>query len=335
MQYPLSQAKGGADSFKNGEKLSKWIRVLLMPYYCDGIVEKTFADPQVDATDAQWVTGENPQFYNVSAVAYYFAAQMQKDLDMPVGILNASLGGSAISSWLSREAIDGDANVKNYLVSTDKYIERADWEKEERSIYHTMTANYNHKIEPLKNFRPAGLIWYQGETDLISGVTHEGYENFYELMQRSYSELFGYKNELMPFINTQLASYNYSDDGLNLLDWNINYCNIQAAENDSRATVTIYDVPLTYLIEAGPIHPECKQEIGERMAYAAKGLVYGGKSPYTASTLENAEIRDGAIYVTFNNTGDGLACGGDVEYIKSKLKKWVRFNYIFTLNSII
>jgi sialate O-acetylesterase len=136
MQYPLAQAKGGADSFKNGEKLSKWIRVLLMPYYCDGIVEKTFADPQVDATDAQWVTGENPQFYNVSAVAYYFAAQMQKDLDMPVGILNASLGGSAIASWLSREAIDGDSNVKNYLVSTEKYIEKSKWEKSEPSIYH-------------------------------------------------------------------------------------------------------------------------------------------------------------------------------------------------------
>ena len=311
MQYPLSQAKGGADMFRNGEKLSKWIRVLLMPYYCNGVVEKTFADPQADVEGAQWATGEDPEFYNISAVAYYFAAQMQKDLDMPVGILNSSLGGSAIASWLSREAVDGDADVKNYLVSTGKYIERANWEKSEQSIYHSMTANYNHKIEPLKNFRPAGLIWYQGETDLMTGVTHRGYENFYDLMQRSYSKLFGHENELMPFICTQLASYLYSDDGLNLLDWNINYCDIQAAEYESRATVTIYDVPLTYLIEAGPIHPECKQEIGERMAYAAKGLAYGSGNDYTAATVEKAEIRDGAVYVTLKNAGDGLACGGN------------------------
>ncbi len=314
MQYPLSQAKGGADMFRNGEKLSKWLRVLHMPFYCNDNVDDTFADPQADVSGAQWTTGEDAYVYNISAVAYYFAAQMMEELDMPVGILNASLGGSAIASWLSREAIDGDPDVKSYLISTDKYIESAKWEKENPSIYQSMTANYNHKIEPLKNFRPSGMIWYQGETDLMQGVTREGYENFYDLMQRSYSELFGYENERMPFICTQLASYLYSDDGLNLLDWNINYCDIQAAQPESRATVTIYDVPLTYLIEAGPIHPECKQEIGERMAYAAKGLVYGGEDVYTAATAEKAEIRDGAVYVTFKNAGDGLACGGDTLY---------------------
>ena len=313
MQYPLAQAKGGADMFKNSQKLSKWLRVLHMPIYCNNNENDTFVDPQQDAVGAVWTTGENGHVYNMSAVAYYFAAQMIEDLDMPVGILNASLGGSAIASWLSREAIDGDSKVKNYLISTEKYIEKSKWEKSEPSIYHDMTSNYNHKIHPLKNFRPSGMIWYQGETDLMSRCTEEGYANFYDLMQRSYSELFGYVNERMPFICTQIASYLYSDDGLDLLDWNINYCNIQESQPESRATVTIYDVPLTYLIEAGPIHPECKQKIGERMAFAAKGLVYGGEDDYTAATVEKSEIRDGSVYVTFKNAGDGLA-GGDELY---------------------
>lgn len=314
MQYPLSQAKGGAEMFVNGEKLSKWLRVLLVPPYVNNKVEDTYADPQQDIAGAKWVTGENGEVYSMSAVAYYFAAQMQAELDMPVGVLNASLGGSSIESWLSREAIDGDETVKNNLVSRKRYIERNDWSESGQNIYADMTANYNHKIEALGYFRPAGLIWYQGESDLMSRNTEAEYEAMYDLMQRSYSELFGYENELMPFVCTQLASYLYSDDGLILLDWNINYCKIQAARPESRAVVTIYDVPLTYLIEAGPIHPECKQEIGERMAYAAKGLAYGMGNSYTAATVEKAEIRDGAVYVTFKNTGDGLACSDDALY---------------------
>jgi len=314
MQYPLSQAKGGADMFKNSQKLSKWLRVLHMPVYCNNNENDTFVDPQQDAVGAVWTTGENGHIYNMSAVAYYFAAQMMEELDMPVGILNASLGGSAIASWLSRDAIDSDSKVKNYLDSIDKYIEKSDWEKVNPSIYRDMTANYNHKIHPLRNFRPSGMIWYQGETDLMLEYSEEAYADFYDLMQRSYSELFGYKNERMPFICTQIASYLYSDDGLIMLDWNINYCDIQAAQPESRATVTIYDVPLTFLPDAGSIHPECKQEIGERMAFAAKGLVYGGDNDYTAATVEKTEIRDGAVYVTFINEGDELACGGDELY---------------------
>ena len=314
MQYPLAQAKGGADMFKNSQKLSKWLRVLHMPVYCNNNENDTFVDPQQDAVGAVWTTGENGHVYNMSAVAYYFAAQMMEELDMPVGVLNASLGGSAIASWLSRDAIDGDSKVKNYLVSTEKYIEKSDWEKVKPSIYHDMTSNYNHKIHPIRHFRPSGMIWYQGETDLMFECTLEGYADFYDLMQRSYSELFGYENERMPFICTQIASYLYSDDGLNMLDWNINYCNIQAAQPQSRATVTIYDVPLTFIPEAGSIHPECKQEIGERMAFAAKGLVYGGDDDYTAATVEKAEIRDGSVYVTFRNTGDGIVCGGEELY---------------------
>ena len=311
MQYPLSQDKQGMQMFEKSEKLSKWLRVLLVPAYCENIVEKTYADPQRDISGAKWVTGEYGGVYEVSAVAYHFAAKLMDELDMPVGILNASLGGSAIASWLSREAIDGDTTVKNVLVSRDGYIEKSDWSESKQNIYGDMTANYNHKIEALRHFRPSGLIWYQGESDLMAGINKAQYSAMYDLMQRSYSELFGFENELMPFICTQLAAYLYSDDGYNLIDWNMNYCNIQAAQPESRATVAIYDVPLTFIPVAGPIHPECKKEIGERMAFAAKGLVYGGEDVYTAATVKNAEIRDGSVYVTFENAGSGIYCGGD------------------------
>lgn len=311
MQYPLAQSRTGREMFANGQKLSKWLRVLLVPAYPGNTVgpEFTYAEPQSDIEGATWVTGENFSVYNMSAVAYFFAERLMEELDMPVGILNASLGGSAIASWLSREAIDGNSAVKNSLVSDGSYIELSDWEADEQNIYTDMTANYNHKIEALGNFRPVGMIWYQGESDV--GASGEVYANAFDLMQKSYSEHFGFENGLMPIIYTQLASFLYSDDTFIIPDRNLDFTEIQRAVPDSRAMVTIYDVPLTYIPEAGAIHPECKEEIGWRMAFAAENLVYGGENSYTAATVKNSVIQDGAVYVTLENTGDGLVALGD------------------------
>lgn len=286
MMYPLSQSRTGREMFANRQLLSEHLRVLLVPGYPGNTVtpEFTYADPQLNIEGAQWVTGENLAVYNVSAVAYFFAADLMKELDMPVGILNASLGGSAIASWLSREAIDGDAEVKNDFVSNGLYIEQSDWDTNGQNVYTDMTANYNHKIEALKNFRPSGMIWYQGESDI--GSSGDRYSRAFDLMQRSYSELFGFENGLMPIIYTHLASFLYSDDTFMIADRNIDFTEMQKMRPESRATVTIYDVPLTYIPEAGAIHPECKEEIGERMAFAAKSLVYGDDESYTAASVK-------------------------------------------------
>ncbi len=308
MQYPLAQSRTGREMFAKQEKLSKWLRVLIVPSYPGNTVgpEITYAEPQTEIEGAVWVTGENPYVYNMSAVAYFFAEILMEELDMPIGILNAPLGGSAIASWLSREAIDGDAAVKNDLVSDGSYIELTDWAPDEQDIYGDMTANYNHKIEALGNFRPSGMIWYQGESDV--GRSGEYYSRAFDLMQRSYSEHFGFEDGLMPIIYTQLASFLYGDDTFVIPDRNLVFTEIQQAAPESRAMVTIYDVPLTYIPEAGAIHPECKEEIGERMAFAAESLVYGDENSYSAATVKETSVRDGAVYVTLDGVGDGLVC---------------------------
>lgn len=314
MQYPLVQSRTGREMYANQQKLSKWLRVLLVPAYPGNTAEPefTYAEPQLNIEGAKWVNGEDMSAYNMSAVAYFFAADLMEKLDMPVGILNASLGGTSIASWLSRDAIDGDAEVKNDFISSDSYIEQSEWKAKEQNVYADMTANYNHKIEALGNFRPLGMIWYQGESDI--GWDSGRYARAFDLMQRSYSKHFGYENELMPIIYTQLASYIYSDDTLMIADRNMDFTEMQKARPESRAMVTIYDVPLTYIPEAGAIHPECKEEIGERMAFAANSLVYGDGKSYTAATVKGTEIRDGGVYVTFKNTGDGLMADGDELY---------------------
>ncbi len=316
MQYPLAQAKGGRDLFAKAEKLDKNLRVLLVPDIPEykGSKELCPADPQSDIPGAKWVTGENGAVYSMSAVAYYFAEKMRKELDIPIGILNIPLGGTSIAAWLSREAIDSDSRVKNDLVSDSTYIEKSAWNEKEVNVYHAMTTNYNLKVEALKHFRLSGMVWYQGETDLMFGWSGERYARAFDLMQRSYTELFEHENGLLPIVYTQLAAYNYSEKGFNLADMNIAFTDIQKQRPESRAVVSISDVPVTYIPEAGIIHPESKKEVGERMAFAAMGLVYGEYDDYTAATVINTEIKDGSIYITLGNVGDGIAANGNTLY---------------------
>lgn len=314
MQYPLAQEKLGSVMYENREKLSEWLRVLLVPAVPEykGSTALVPCEPQQDISGAEWVTGEDESIYVMSAVAYFFAADMMEETDMPVGILNVPLGGSVISSWISRAAIDSDPDVKNDLISFGEYYAADSWNESERSIYYDMTANYNLKIEALRNFRPSGMIWYQGESDVIFGKTPEQYSRMFDLMQRSYTELFGYEDGLLPIVYTQLAAYEYHEDnGTDLLDMNIGFAEMQKDESESRAVISMYDVPLTYIDVAGAIHPDSKKEIGERMAYAASGLVYGSGNTYTAATLKNSYISDGKVYVEIENAGDSLMCSGD------------------------
>lgn len=311
MQYSLAQDVLGAEMMKNGTALNTWIRALFVPAVTpyQGSDAKVPVDPQKDIEGAHWVKSDNPEMFSVSAVAYHFADRLQKELDMPVGILNSALGGSSIATWLSRNAIDGDEAVKNDFLAAGEYIPVDNWKEDEQSQYYDMTANYDLKINALRNFRLSGMIWYQGETDIMFGWKNGRYSRAFDLMQRSYTEDFRYENGLLPIIYTSLAAYYYGDDD-SLAEMNAEFTAMQKARPESRALISIYDVSPFFFPEVGAIHPSTKQPVGDRMAYCALGMVYGSRDTYTAAVVKNTEIADGSVYVTLEHTGKGLVCGG-------------------------
>lgn len=328
MQYPLGQAKNFSEAVEKYKKQSDNLRVLMTPFYSelDNTVGKIPSMPLADIPNSEWIKGNDSGIYGMSAVAYFFANKMIEELDMPVGILNVSLGGTTIASWISRAAIESNEQVKNYFIEYGKYVELSDWDKDVRSLYYEMSTNYNFRVEALRHFKLSGMIWYQGETDI--GWSSDAYSRAFDLLQHSYTELFRYENGLLPIVFTQLASYFYSDDGWELPARNVDFSEIQQLRPDSRALISIYDIPLTYIPEAGVIHPESKLEVGERMAHSAMGLIYDKNDSYTAATVAKSEIRESAIYVTFRNIGDGLKqngtnlkgfsiCGTDGIYVKA------------------
>ena len=311
MQYPLSQDKDGAKLFEEKTKLDPMLRVMLVPAltkYKGSLTEIPY-EPQNNIEEVKWVTGENYAVYEISAVAYWFADNLRKELDMPVGIINSALGGSSIMSWLSRQSIEENEYIKQALIDTDKYYSEDNWYGREFTQAFDMTGNYNLKIYPLRHFTCAGMIWYQGETDCMFDRDYGVYSEAVNCLQDAYSGLLAKNGEKLPFIFTSLAAYDYGDVRTSY-DMNVEFSEIQKADAASRALTAIYDVSLDYIPEVGAIHPSTKQPVGKRMAHSAMGFIYGNDDTYTAAAPVKTEIKASEIYITFGNTGKGLTSAG-------------------------
>src|SRR5574343_168188 len=85
-----------------------WLRHLKLPH-------RTALAPEADGLPAPWQVAQGPQVAEFSAVAYHFAKRLRRELGVPVGLVNASWGGTQIESWMSREALAAQADIAPLL----------------------------------------------------------------------------------------------------------------------------------------------------------------------------------------------------------------------------
>lgn len=64
-----------------------------------------FKAPQHDLESGSWQSAHPSNILNFSAVAYFFARELFEKYQVPIGLINASLGGSPVEAWLSEEAL--------------------------------------------------------------------------------------------------------------------------------------------------------------------------------------------------------------------------------------
>ena len=126
-----------------------------------------------------WNTADPDSARAFSAVGYLFGRKMRQKLGIPVGLINASVGGSQISYWLpGKEATALEAAGEELF------------DGEEQKLYPSV--GYNGMIYPLRNVNIRGVLWYQGETDAIS--VHGGYEKALVALISSYRKIFDDEN---------------------------------------------------------------------------------------------------------------------------------------------
>lgn len=273
MWWPLKdtlEAKEAIASAK--DPLMKWLYVPLQGSLTE-LSEVPLAWKSVDSRTV-------PYF---SAVAYYFAREIRKRKNVPVGVIQSAVGGSPIEAWISEKEFQGNSKLKKIP---------------ERNIGHALFGRsvlHRAMVAPLMPYALRGFIWYQGE----SNTAYSG--EYFDLMSaliRTWRNSFVTPAHLdrHPFLFVQLTSFLAKKENPEASDW--------AALREAQRQVSLR-VPrtamavITDLGDEGDIHPRRKREVGERLAIAARNLAYGEDVEYSGPVLEKA-IRVGSeVHLSF------------------------------------
>jgi sialate O-acetylesterase len=218
-----------------------------------------------------WTTLSQKTLAPVSAVAYFFAKTLTDNLDVPVGIISTSWGGTEIETWM------------------------------------TAGARFQKMVRPMIPFAIKGFLWYQGEANLIKG-DEEQYCYKQQTLVESWRE--AWQDTTLSFYYVQLAPYTYSQRRGDPVShtwealprfWEVQYACMQHIPRSGMAQTT------DLVDDVTDIHPPYKWIVGERLARWALAKDYGkNQLVCMGPALKNYRIAGDKIIVDFDNADSGL-----------------------------
>ena len=309
----------------------------LIRYYSD--TNGTAANPQAEGKGA-WQVCSPVTVGRFSATLYFFGREIHREVGVPVGLINSSVGATQIEYWIPAEAQCTEpetkanydtfmrgytsfdearfaANYENQIVAWNLAVEKA------KADNHAPPARpldvlairrrkgppaglFNGKVFNLAPFTLRGILWYQGESNsALPGPNqkHLYHRQLGELVT-SWRKLWG---DELPFVWVQLPSFTATGEG-----WpRIREAMLKTLELPKTGMAITIDIG-----DAKNIHPTNKQEVGRRLSLWALGTVYGKNVPSISGPLPaSSTINGNAITVTFKHADAGLKTkdGGPVK----------------------
>ena len=253
-----------------------------------------------------------------SALALQFSIDvydfLNQNAQVPVGILSASWGGTAIAHWLPKDAIEADEYMANRMKQVDAYPDPETWNTKGWNNSHMPTAQYNIKAAPLLGVRVRSLLWYQGESDCgWETLDRQIYADYLRFFHRVYKERFAAQDEFV-MLSSLLFPWTYGPSGECHVGY-LNQCFIDTAAEapDKFGYIPIGDLNPVWDFHHSyqPIHPANKYPVGKRMAQLAIAKVYGGAEQTAPARLVKSEQMDNRLRLTFTSVGDGLEVRGE------------------------
>jgi len=264
-----------------------------------------------------------------SAVAYFFGCNLHTNLNVPVGLIVSSVGGTPIESWTAHDVLAADPESRAKIdawknVTPEMFQQIATTYREfqqQRSkraaavargesppelkpptkrCHDCPSALFDGMIAPLIPYTLRGVIWYQGESNTSQPAR---YEKLFPALIWQWRR--DWREQDLPFYFVQLANYAAKDKSGD------SYAVLREAQ---RKTLSLPNTGMAVAIdigEANDIHPRNKQEVGRRLAlwalaktYGRQGLVYSG--PLCDSLLVHGDTAT----VRFHPTSDALLAQG-------------------------
>ena len=258
-----------------------------------------FGKPDAKTTGLHWLpcTPEAVTQTRFSAAAYYFGRELTQQLNVPIGLIHSSFGGTMIEAWMPDAAFDHDPQLTPL-----RSVHYAAYVKGVQA-----TELYQSMVAPLVPYAVRGFLWYQGEANCMYA---EGdiYAAKMRALIASWREAWG--EPAAPFYYVQLAPFDYSR-------WDKFPAHVTPEELPlfRDAQTRVLGVPHTgevittdLVTNTHDIHPTDKRDVGLRLANLALEETYGhtdivGQSPQFGSLHQ---VNPGQLEVTFIHAGQGL-----------------------------
>jgi len=285
MEWRITQSETPAEIIARAKNLN--LRLLTVP-------RGGKPEPQTEI-NAAWKVCDEKSVGEFSAVGYHFGAALQKKLDVPVGLINSNVGGTPAQRWADYESLYALPETKGY-VKTAK-------DGDDVKPIAAGSDLYNAMIAPLAPYAIRGAIWYQGESNAGQA---ERYRTLFPTMIQSWRKTFGQPE--MPFLFVQLAPFKDKTDKPQESDW----AELREAQLMTLSKLT--KTGMAVITDVGNeknIHPIPKQPVGERLALAARGIVYKEKIEYSGPVFESLKTDGEKAVLRFSHVGGGLEAKGD------------------------
>ena len=247
-------------------------------------VQKIGADVPQQNCEGTWKVCSSEAMRESSVLGYFFAREIQKKLNVPVGIIVSAWGGTPIEVWMEKNSINQNPELdKNKFKWPD--ASRPD----ESGVL------YNSMIYPLIPYGIAGAIWYQGESNTMN-------PSVYTLMMKTMIE--GWRKDFkkdFPFYFVQIAPFDY---------WKGADARL-IREQQEIASETIPNTGMVVISDlvddVKDIHPKNKQDVGKRLANYALAETYKKEiGAYKSPMYKSMQLEKGKIRVSFSNVPTSL-----------------------------
>jgi len=288
-------------------------------------VKKNIQMAPVSTLIGDWKPTTPDVVADFTAVGYFFGRELNKKLNVPIGLIHTSWGGTAAQLWCSKPWLEGNEilrpladgipkTIENYEKAHAGWKEAAEKAKAEgkpapKEPNKPMPAAclYNGMIAQVITYGIKGAIWYQGESNAGNA---KQYQTLFPEMIKNWRKDWGQGD--FPFGFVQLANFKANKN--EKLDQPVESSWAELREAQTM-TLSLPKTGMAVIIDIGhptDIHPKNKQDVGKRLSLWAQSQVYGKDLPeYSSPLYESMKVEDNKARLTFQHVGGGLEAKGE------------------------
>jgi sialate O-acetylesterase len=268
-----------------------------------------------------------------TACGYFMARHLQERLDVPIGLINSSWGGTRIEPWTPPigfqqvpalneifKSVMGrtpgtDSHRKllsDHLTALEAWVAKSKAAMQNNQAveaspafpdalkpftsHQDPTMLYNGMIHAMVGYPIRGAIWYQGESNHGEGML---YVEKQRALVEGWRKVWNQGN--FPFYYVQIAPFQYGEEDPEIL------ARFWEAQSAAQVIPNSGMVVINDIATLADIHPPNKQDVGKRLALLALKHDYGFAETIAQSPeMDSIELLGDRLKIHFRNTGGGL-----------------------------